>query len=252
MMGNMMRKTLFGLALLFCAGTTAQVELSLTPPRFEGADAQHFMRRLVGEFERIAAAREIPAAELSPRVCMAFVVDTLGGTSQWRLCDNTSSGEDRCDLAPATDATRAALEEAFSGLGGWQPAEDALGCKTDYTMRLTVRLPVEKLARSQEVEPLLFQGEDPEASFPKWVRERVRYEERFAGVTGTVRVHFYVEPDGRITGEKVLETPDERLSWQVIRAVRTSRGQWTPRKIRGVPQRTAWEFRCDYPESGVR
>lgn len=245
-----LRAMLFAGALLAGSGAYAQLEIDVTPPRFNGADVDYFMGRLVGEFRKVAAEREIPAAELSPSVCVAFKVDTTGATGEWRLCDSTSVGRDRCLLAPATDETRSALEEAFSRLDGWQPAVDALGRKTDYTLRLTLRLPVEKLARSQETDPLLFLGEDPEKSFAEWMRTKVRYDERFANTGGVVRVKFYIEPDGRITGEEVLESPDERLSWQVIKAVRASRGKWTPRKVRGVPQRTMWEFRCNYINEG--
>ena len=99
-------------------------------------------------------------------------------------------------------------------------------------------------------DPLLFEGEDPAKSFPEWMRTKVRYDERFANTGGVVRVKFYIEPDGRITGEEVLETPDKRLSWYVVKAIRSSRGKWTPRKVRGVPQRTAWEFSCNYVNEG--
>lgn len=251
-MNRFCRNMLTALALLAGVGASAQVELELelTPPRFNGADVDYFMGRLVGEFQKVAREREIPAGELSPSVCMAFKVDTLGRTGEWRLCDSTSAGRDRCLLAPATGATREALFEAFSRLEGWQPAEDALGRKSDYTWRLTLRLPVEKLAREQEADPLLFEGEDPAKSFPEWMRTKVRYDERFANTGGVVRVKFYIEPDGRITGEEVLETPDKRLSWYVVKAIRSSRGKWTPRKVRGVPQRTAWEFSCNYVNEG--
>ena len=249
-MNRIFRNMLTALALLAGVGASAQVELELTPPRFNGADVDYFMGRLVGEFQKVAREREIPAGELSPSVCMAFKVDTLGRTGEWRLCDSTSAGRDRCLLAPATGATREALFEAFSRLEGWQPAEDALGRKSDYTWRLTLRLPVEKLAREQEADPLLFEGEDPAKSFPEWMRTKVRYDERFANTGGVVRVKFYIEPDGRITGEEVLETPDKRLSWYVVKAIRSSRGKWTPRKVRGVPQRTAWEFSCNYVNEG--
>ena len=56
--------------------------------------------------------------------------------------------------------------------------------------------------------------------------------------------------DGKITIGDVVESPDERLTKEVIRVIRNSRGEWTPRKVRGVPQRTAYQFRCNYiPES---
>ena len=102
----------------------------------------------------------------------------------------------------------------------------------------------------QDPDHLLFQGEDPNTNFFEWVRTRVRYDDRFRNVGGVVHVRFYVEPDGKITIGDVVESPDERLTKEVIRVIRNSRGEWTPRKVRGVPQRTAYQFRCNYiPES---
>lgn len=239
------------LAALFAAlWTGAFAQQELTPPKFNGADVGYFMRRLVGEFEKVAVERRIPAAEISMRVAVAFKVDSTGGISEWRFRDNASEGRDRTDLPPASEATRGAMTEAFSHLEGWMPAVDAAGRKVDYTLRLTLRLPVEKIVRMQDPDPLLFQGEDPNTNFFEWVRTRVRYHDRFRSVGGVVHVRFYVEPDGKITIGDVVESPDERLTKEVIRVIRNSRGEWTPRKVRGVPQRMAYQFRCNYiPES---
>lgn len=239
------------LAALFAAlWTGAFAQQELTPPKFNGADVEYFMRRLVGEFEKVAVERRIPAAEISMRVAVAFKVDSTGGISEWRFRDNASEGRDRTDLPPASEATRGAMTEAFSHLEGWMPAVDAAGRKVDYTLRLTLRLPVEKIVRMQDPDPLLFQGEDPNTNFFEWVRTRVRYDDRFRNVGGVVHVRFYVEPDGKITIGDVVESPDERLTKEVIRVIRNSRGEWTPRKVRGVPQRMAYQFRCNYiPES---
>lgn len=224
------------LAALFAAlWTGAFAQQELTPPKFNGADVEYFMRRLVGEFEKVAVERRIPAAEISMRVAVAFKVDSTGGVSEWRFRDNASEGRDRTDLPPASEATRGAMTEAFSHLEGWMPAVDAAGRKVDYTLRLTLRLPVEKIVRMQDPDPLLFQGEDPNTNFFEWVRTRVRYDDRFRSVGGVVHVRFYVEPDGKITIGDVVESPDERLTKEVIRVIRNSRGEWTPRKVRGVP-----------------
>lgn len=57
---------------------------------------------------------------------------------------------------------------------------------------------------------------------------------------------LYIEPDGDITIGRVLQSPDKDLERKVIRVIRRSRGKWTPRKVNGVPQRTSYEFRCNY------
>ena len=49
-----------------------------------------------------------------------------------------------------------------------------------------------------------------------------------------------------MTIDEVLRSPDERLTKRVIRAIRRSEGKWTPRKVDGVPQRTAYTFRGNF------
>ena len=112
----------------------------------------------------------------------------------------------------------------------------------------TIRIPVEKIRRAQDADPLLFMGENPDENFHAWAKMRIRYDGRFTekGVEGVVHVRFYIEPDGRIAIGEVVQSPDERLTKEVLRVIRSSKGKWTPRKVRGVPQRTAYEYRVNY------
>jgi len=95
---------------------------------------------------------------------------------------------------------------------------------------------------------LLFMGGDPDETFHEWARVRLRYDERFSsrGVAGLVHVRFYIEPDGKVTIGEVLSSPDEKLAREVIRVIRASKGHWVPRRVRGVPQRTAYEYRINF------
>lgn len=235
-------------ALLFSWTSFAQEQPA--EPRFNGADVQYFMRRLVGEFGKVVEERQIAAGTLSLRVAVAFEVHADGSVGEWRFRDRNSEGRDRYDIDPASETTREALTEAFSRLDGWSPATYADGRTTDYTLRLVLRLPVEKYLRAQEPDPLLFLGKDPRESFTEWMHERVRYDARYAKVGGVVRVKFYIEPTGRVVIGEVLQSPDEQLTKEVLRAIRASKGKWTPRKVDGVPQRTAYEFRCNYVNDG--
>ena len=112
----------------------------------------------------------------------------------------------------------------------------------------TIRIPVEKIRRAQDADPLLFMGENPDENFHAWAKMRIRYDGRFTekGVEGVVHVRFYIEPDGRIAIGEIVQSPDERLTKEVLRVIRSSKGKWTPRKVRGVPQRTAYEYRVNY------
>ncbi len=50
----------------------------------------------------------------------------------------------------------------------------------------------------------------------------------------------------KITIGEVIKSPDEKLSREMIRVIRSSKGKWTPRKVRGVPQRTAYEYGVNF------
>ncbi|MEI3541046.1 MAG: energy transducer TonB [Alistipes onderdonkii] len=97
--------------------------------------------------------------------------------------------------------------------------------------------------------PVAVHGRRPRRDLPcEWARVRLRYDERFAarGVAGLVHVRFYIEPDGKVTIGEVLSSPDEKLSREVIRVIKASKGHWVPRRVRGVPQRTAYEYRINF------
>ena len=206
-----------------------------------------FMARLIGETEKIVDAAQIPAAELSSQVVVGFTVDETGNVMQWRFLDRTCAGKDSVGVEPATPRTREAMTEALGRLEKWTPAMKD-GKPTTYSWRLTMRLPVEKIAKRQEADPLLFMGGDPDETFHEWARVRLRYDERFSsrGVAGLVHVRFYIEPDGKVTIGEVLSSPDEKLAREVIRVIRASKGHWVPRRVRGVSQRTAYEYRINF------
>ena len=53
-----------------------------------------------------------------------------------------------------------------------------------------------------------------------------------AGASGTVRVHFIVEKDGRLTHFEVIHSPDEKLSEEALRLMELM-PRWTPAKNKG-------------------
>ena len=243
-----MKKSLLAICAVAVCWTGAFAQDS-TAPRFEGAVIQVFMTRMAATAEKIAIEQQIPADSLSPVVKIALQIDKSGNVTEWTYMDNTCEGRDHADIAPATATTRRVLKEAYARLDGkWSPATTADGRPTSYTSRMTIRIPVEKVERALNPDPLLFMGEIPGENFHNWIKMRVRYDERFTekGVEGLVHVRFYIEPDGRITIDKVIQSPDEKLSKELIRAIRNSKGKWTPRKVRGVPQRTAYDYRVNY------
>ena len=229
-------------ALLFGGTAAAQT----TPPTFNGATTKIFLSRLTAQAKLVAIEKKYPYEELTELNCVAFLVDTTGQVSQWRFRDNTCKGRDSVGYAPASEATRRLLTEAFDNMEGeWQPARRG-DRKVRFTVNLVVRLPVKAIAQALDPDPLLFMEQDPGESFVPWFRPRVRYDERFAKVEGLVHVRFFVEADGSVTIDEVVESPDEKLTKEVLRVIRNSRGKWTPRKVDGVAQRSAYELRMNY------
>lgn len=236
---TMKRILIFALSLL-SSGAFAQ---ATPPPDSPGVDSEYFMHRLTVEAEKIAVERKVPAAELSPTVIISCRVDTLGNITGIRYLDNTVEGSDYRDTAPVTAATREVMAEALKRVDERLLPIEHNGRKVEYELSMRLRIPVEKIAEQQSVDPLLFQGEDPDTKFPAWVQSQVHDDGHAAG---SVQIRFWVEPDGRITVGKVVESPDEKLSKEIVRAIRGSRGEWTPRRVRGVPQRTAYDYRADF------
>lgn len=226
-------------SLFLLGGVFAQ---SVTPPRFNGTDINLFLARLTASAERIAIEERIPYDSLPSEMAIAFRIDQTGAVENWRVIDNTCEGDDSCGVEPATQTARQLMRRAFEGMEGtWSPALQD-GRPVGYRLRLTIRIPVERIERTQNPDPLLFLGRNPDESFHDWVRIRVRHDGRFEGKEGLTRIRFFIEPDGRITIDEVLQTPDERQAKEIIRVIRNSRKHWTPRKVDGVPQRTEYVY----------
>ena len=105
------------LSILFTllAGTGAVFAQSeVTPPAFNGAVIRVFMTRMAATVEKIAIEQQIPADSISPVVGIALQIDKAGNVAEWRYMDNTQEGRDHAEFAPATAATRRAMEEALS------------------------------------------------------------------------------------------------------------------------------------------
>lgn len=85
-----------------------------------------------------------------------------------------------------------------------------------------------------------FQGGDLN-TFRQWVQKQLRYPQIALenNITGRVTLQFVIEKDGRLTGIKVLASPDSSLSEEAIRVVQSS-PKWTPGKQRNQPVRVSF------------
>ena len=76
----------------------------------------------MGETEKLAIEKQIPASELSPQVVVAFTVDTAGRVDGWRFLDNNCQGRDKCDSEPATERKQQLVTEAMGRREAWMQA----------------------------------------------------------------------------------------------------------------------------------
>lgn len=227
-------------ALVLLAGTGFARQT--TPPKFQGADLQRFMARMSGEAEKVALEREVPAKELTPLVTIGFTVDTTGAVTCWRYLDFTCEGQDFRDTDPASPQTQEVLEAALSRLERWTPAREN-GKAVPYSATVRLRIPVEKIAKKQHKDPLLFLGEDPAKSFHKWAQIHFRYiANRETPIEGRLSVTFRIEMDGGITILETSDYPDEKQVKDVVRVIRKSKGKWTPKKIDGLPVASVYTY----------
>lgn len=235
-----MKKGLLAVLLLLAETAFAQQTM---PPKFQGSDIQRFMARLAGEAEKVALEKEVPAEELTPLVTAGFTVDTTGRVVSWRYLDFTCEGRDFRDTDPASPRTREVLEAALGRLERWTPAQEE-GRAVPYSVTIRLRLPVEKIAKKQEGDPLLFLGQDPAESFHKWAKPHFRYHgNREMADEGLLTVTFRIEIDGRITILETSDFPDPKYTADVVRVIKKSKGKWTPRKQDGLPVASVYRYK---------
>lgn len=232
---------LFLIAICWMGNLKANSPAVQTPE----ADLTAFVARMSSLIEELAVKAKIPADSISTAVSLALNVDIHGKIIRWHYCDNKGAGADFTDLKPASQTTRQLIEEAYEQISNESAFTAVDTAALAYTSRIKIRMPKEKIALALDVTPLLFLGEKPDKTFAKWMESRLHDEGYQLGNEdkATVHIRFYIEPDGRITPGEVLHAADERVARNIFRVIRTGRGFWTPRQIRGVPQRTAYEYR---------
>ena len=91
-----------------------------------------------------------------------------------------------------------------------------------------------------------FQGGDLN-TFRNWVQEGLRYPKGAfdAGIQGRVVITFVVGKEGSVTDVEILQSPDTRLSEEVIRRLRES-PKWTPARDRGKLVRIKYVIPIDF------
>lgn len=89
----------------------------------------------------------------------------------------------------------------------------------------------------------LFQGNDPQSAFSKWVQSQLVYPEvaLMNGVQGTVILQFDINKYGYVDNVIVLKGVDKLLDEEAVRVVSSS-PKWSPGKHIGMPVKTRFVF----------
>ena len=91
-----------------------------------------------------------------------------------------------------------------------------------------------------------FQGGDL-MTFRNWVFSKLRYPQiaQENGIAGRVLLSFVIEKDGSLTNIQVLQTPDQSLSDEAIRVLKSS-PKWKPGKQRNQTVRVKYTLPVDF------
>ena len=98
------------------------------------------------------------------------------------------------------------------------------------------------------VKPTFRGKKDGLMAFREYLNRNLVYDTKLyeAGVYGTVRVEFYIEPDGTITLVGASESPHPELTEHVQKLILGTSGQWTPLLEMGHPCRYLISFPVNF------
>lgn len=76
----------------------------------------------------------------------------------------------------------------------------------------------------------LFRGRPAGSALAQWIGSQIRYSEYMIKrkIQGKVWASFVVEPDRSISNLKILSSPDDALSFEVLRVLRNMPPAWSP------------------------
>ncbi len=217
-------------------------------PSFEGGNLNVF-RNWVNE--RVRYPEGAIGRKRSGRVVASFVIDCEGNLTQIRILQSPdpllsdevirvlsasprwSPGEQQGTKVrviytmpvdfrveapasvPASESASAPAEEPATATAVPAAANGATAVEEDEPYTVVDRMPT-------------FKGGDV-THFRNWIMSQIRYPEelRTRRIGGTVLASFVIDLKGRVTDIQVLQTPDRRLSEEVVGALRRS-PRWVP------------------------
>lgn len=125
-----------------------------------------------------------------------------------------------------------------------------IDAEATQTTQVQEYVPVQKAEEEVIEEQEIFQVVESMPEFPggeeariQFLRDNIKYPQmaRESGIQGTVYVTFVVEPDGRVTGVRVLRGIGGGCDEEAVRVVKAM-PRWIPGKQRGKPVRVQFNM----------
>ena len=231
-----MRKIISLILCLISLPAAAQI----IPPRYAGSDDPDvFRKQFEKKVTKVMKRDGYRIEELSHELLMKFTIDTLGRCVDVQY--PASLGGVRFN---PTQRSRELLNTALSELNPFTPAYKD-GRKIPYVRKMLINM---NFLPGAFVKPTFRGKKDGLMAFREYLNRNLVYDTKLyeAGVYGTVRVEFYIEPDGTITLVGASESPHPALTEHVQKLILDTSGQWTPLLEMGHPCRYLISFPVNF------
>lgn len=212
----------------------------IIPPRYAGSDDPDvFRKQFEKKVTKVMKRDGYRIEELSHELLMKFTIDTLGRCVDVQYPD--SLGGVRFN---PTQRSRELLNTALSELNPFTPAYKD-GRKIPYVRKMLINM---NFLPGAFVKPTFRGKKDGLMAFREYLNRNLVHDTKLyeAGVYGTVRVEFYIEPDGTITLVGASESPHPALTEHVQKLILDTSGQWTPLLEMGHPCRYLISFPVNF------
>lgn len=219
-----------------CAAATAQI----VPPQYAGSeDLNVFRTQFEKKMTKVMKRDGYRLEELSRDLLMEFTIDTLGHCVNIRYPDSFGGVQYN-----PTERSKELINTSLLELKPFVPARKD-GRKVPYIRKMLVNM---NFLPGAFVKPTFRGKKDGLMAFREYLNRNLRYDTKLyeAGVYGTVRVEFYIEPDGSITLAGASESPHPQLTAHVQKMILGTSGEWTPLLEMGRPCRFLISFPVDF------
>lgn len=220
-----MRKIISLILCLISLPAAAQI----IPPRYAGSDDPDvFRKQFEKKVTKVMKRDGYRIEELSHELLMKFTIDTLGRCVDVQYPD--SLGGVRFN---PTQRSRELLNTALSELNPFTPAYKD-GRKIPYVRKMLINM---NFLPGAFVKPTFRGKKDGLMAFREYLNRNLVYDTKLyeAGVYGTVRVEFYIEPDGTITLVGASESPHPALTEHVQKLILAHRDNGRRFSKWGIP-----------------